>query len=134
MAERYGSLLRRRLCSADRLSDWAMAVGSASLKTPGSRSSALLVSVTWRDQYRGCGVAMPVPASTARAPPGGQGRCTDRSQSIRLLMFVVLRKHAESMYVTCFAQSPDSHDPFSTPRIMSLHQPSTCAEREFGRF
>src|SRR5262245_64963340 len=51
-AERYGSALRRRLRSADRLSDAAMRLGSRRVKTPLSSVSASLCSVTWRDQRR----------------------------------------------------------------------------------
>src|SRR5690348_14168657 len=50
MAERYGSLLRRSLCSADAFSERAIAFGSCSSKTCGFRSSASLVSVTCFDQ------------------------------------------------------------------------------------
>lgn len=46
MAERKGSLFRRRLASADRLSDRAILFGSSHVKTPSSRSRARLVSVT----------------------------------------------------------------------------------------
>jgi hypothetical protein len=38
--------LRRRLRSAERFSDRAISLGSDCVKTPGSRSSASLVSVT----------------------------------------------------------------------------------------
>lgn len=37
------------------------------------------------------------------------------------------------MYFTFFAQSPGTHVPSATPRMMSLHQPSTLADRSFGR-
>jgi hypothetical protein len=50
MAERNGSALRRRLRSAERLSERAIAPGSFKEKTPLSRSRALLVSVTCCDQ------------------------------------------------------------------------------------
>lgn len=50
IADRNGSLLRRWLRSADRLRDRAMLLGSFRVKTPGSRSSALLRSVTRPDQ------------------------------------------------------------------------------------
>ena len=50
MAERNGSALRRRLRSAERLSERAIARGSFKEKTPLSRSSASLVSVTCCDQ------------------------------------------------------------------------------------
>jgi hypothetical protein len=50
MAERNGSALRRRLRSAERLSERAIARGSFKEKTPLSRSRALLVSVTCCDQ------------------------------------------------------------------------------------
>jgi hypothetical protein len=52
IAERNGSDLRRRLLSAERLSDKATAFGFGFLKTPDSRSSALLVAVTRPDQPR----------------------------------------------------------------------------------
>src|SRR5437764_12333739 len=50
MAERYGSLLRRLLRSAERLSERAMRLGSRCAKTPRLRSRALLRSVTRCDQ------------------------------------------------------------------------------------
>jgi len=50
IAERYGSALRRRLTSADRLSDAAMRRALENVNTPGSRSSASLVRVTRADQ------------------------------------------------------------------------------------
>ena len=49
MAERYGSDFRRELLSAERFSDRAIARGLCSLKTPASRSNALLVRVTRPD-------------------------------------------------------------------------------------
>jgi hypothetical protein len=52
IAERKASVLRRRLCSADRLSDAAMARALDFLNTSGSRSSALLLDVTRADQRR----------------------------------------------------------------------------------
>jgi len=42
--------LRRRLRSAERLSERAIAFGSSALNTPCCRSSALLVSITRFDQ------------------------------------------------------------------------------------
>jgi len=51
IAERYGSDLRRWLRSAERLSDAATPRGVRCVNTPGSRSSALLVSITRCDQY-----------------------------------------------------------------------------------
>src|SRR6266542_6695009 len=53
IAERYGLLLRRLLCSAERFSERAMRRGSSWANTPFSRSSALLVSITCRDQRFG---------------------------------------------------------------------------------
>src|SRR5438105_13793169 len=50
MAERNGALLRRWLRSAERLSDLATARGEPLVKTPRSRSSALLVRMTCADQ------------------------------------------------------------------------------------
>jgi hypothetical protein len=50
MAERNGALLRRRLRSAERLSDSATARGLRRVKTPCSRSSASLVRITRADQ------------------------------------------------------------------------------------
>src|SRR5688572_4733896 len=50
IAERNGALLRRLLRSAERLSDAAMARGLRWVKTPCSRSSALLVRMTRADQ------------------------------------------------------------------------------------
>src|SRR6185437_118730 len=52
MAERYGSLFRRRLCSAERLSERAMRLGSFQVNTLRSRSNALLCVVTAADQRR----------------------------------------------------------------------------------
>jgi hypothetical protein len=46
--------LRRPLRSADRFKDRAMLRGSSFEKTPGSKSSALLVSVTFWDQRFFC--------------------------------------------------------------------------------
>lgn len=61
--ERYDNcfnelLFRRRLRSAERLSERAMLRGSSLENTPRSRSSALLVSVTRRDQRFRLGVTM----------------------------------------------------------------------------
>ncbi len=53
MADRYGSTFLRVLCSAERFSDRAMAAGSSKVNTSGSRSSALLVRVTFCDQRFG---------------------------------------------------------------------------------
>ena len=50
------------------------------------------------------------------------------------LTLFVLRKHTESMYLICFTQSPVTQAPLETERTMSLHQPSTRAERSLGRF
>ena len=50
IAERNGSARRRSLRSADRFSDRAISRGLGQVKTPGSRSSALLVRVTSLDQ------------------------------------------------------------------------------------
>jgi hypothetical protein len=52
IAERNESTRRLRLRSAERLSESATALGLAFLKTPSSRSSALLVAVTRADQRR----------------------------------------------------------------------------------
>src|SRR5216684_3426346 len=49
-AERNGAALRRLLRSADRFSDAAIRLGSRDVKTPSSRVSASLCSVTRRDQ------------------------------------------------------------------------------------
>ena len=51
MAERYGADLRRRLRSAERLSDRAIAVGVFLAKTWRSRSSASLLRVTEADHF-----------------------------------------------------------------------------------
>src|SRR5215831_2631912 len=51
-AERKGLLFRRLLLSADRFKDAAIRLGSRELKTPFSRVSASLCSVTCRDQRR----------------------------------------------------------------------------------
>src|SRR5262245_39455571 len=53
MAERLGATLRRRLRSADRLSERAIACGFALAKTLRSRSSASLLRVTAADHFRG---------------------------------------------------------------------------------
>ena len=58
MAERNGSVFRRRLRSAERLSERAMLRGSPRVNTPLSKSRALLVWVTCPDQRLGFGVAM----------------------------------------------------------------------------
>jgi hypothetical protein len=50
IADWYGPALRRRLRSAERLSESATARGLRWLNTPGSRSSALLPRVTAADQ------------------------------------------------------------------------------------
>jgi hypothetical protein len=50
IAERNGALLRRRLRSAERLSESATARGVRLVNTPRSRSSALLVRMTLADQ------------------------------------------------------------------------------------
>jgi hypothetical protein len=52
IAERNGALLRRRLRSAERLSDCATARGLRRVKMPGSRSRALLVRITRADHLR----------------------------------------------------------------------------------
>src|SRR6516225_11456355 len=51
-AERKGLLFRRELLSADRFKDAAIRLGSRNVKTPLSRLSASLCSVTCRDQRR----------------------------------------------------------------------------------
>src|SRR5437867_2632187 len=51
IADRYGSLLRRRLTSADFFSDRAIRAGSFQENTPVSRSSALLCLVTVADHF-----------------------------------------------------------------------------------
>jgi hypothetical protein len=63
IAERKGSDLRRRLRSAERLSDSAICLGVLFVKTPFSRSSALLVCITRRDHRR---FALAVRAALAR--------------------------------------------------------------------
>src|SRR5947208_793214 len=57
MADWNGPAFRRRLRSAERRSDSAIARGLRSVNTSFSRSSALLCSVTFRDQRRGLGRA-----------------------------------------------------------------------------
>src|SRR5215831_11426402 len=61
-AERKGLLFRRLLLSADRFSDAAIRLGSRNVKTPLSRVSASLCSVTCCDQRR------PVPAARRDEP------------------------------------------------------------------
>src|SRR5215469_12528661 len=51
-AERKGLLFRRALLSADRFNDAAIRLGSRDVKTPLSRLSASLCSVTFRDHRR----------------------------------------------------------------------------------
>src|SRR5258708_30739392 len=51
-AERNGLLFRRELLSADRFKDTAIRLGSRDVKTPLSRLSASLCSITCRDQRR----------------------------------------------------------------------------------
>src|SRR5258707_3395007 len=51
-AERNGLLFRRELLAADRFKDAAIRLGSRDVKTPLSRLSASLCSVTCRDQRR----------------------------------------------------------------------------------
>src|SRR5919201_4579479 len=51
-AERNALVLRRLLFSADRFRDAAIRLGSRDVKTPFSRVSASLCSVTCRDQRR----------------------------------------------------------------------------------
>src|SRR6476660_6609880 len=53
MADRYGSDLRRWLCSAERLSDRAIFFGSFSVNMPFFKSRALELSVTFCDQRLG---------------------------------------------------------------------------------
>jgi hypothetical protein len=50
-----------------------------------------------------------------------------------LWTFAALWKHTESMYLMSFRHSPRTHEPSETPRKTSLHQPSTRADRSFGR-
>src|SRR3979490_2646446 len=52
-AERNGSALRRLLRSAERFNEAAIRLGSLEVKTPPSRVSASLCSVTSCDQRRG---------------------------------------------------------------------------------
>ncbi|KAF7963718.1 hypothetical protein AWV80_06575 [Cupriavidus sp. UYMU48A] len=52
MADWKAVPLRRRLCSAERLSEAAISFGSVCLKMSGSRSSASLCSLTFCDQRR----------------------------------------------------------------------------------
>src|SRR6266496_3221872 len=59
IAERYGLLLRRLLCSAERFNERAMRRRSSWANTPLSRSSALLVSITCRDQRLGSDLGLP---------------------------------------------------------------------------
>src|SRR5262245_23271469 len=61
-AERKGLALRRLLLSAERFKEAAIRLGSRNVKTPLSRVSASLCSVTWRDQRR------PLPARRDEAP------------------------------------------------------------------
>ena len=51
IADRYGELLRRELCSAERFNDSAMSLGSSSVNTSFFRSNALLCSVTSCDHF-----------------------------------------------------------------------------------
>src|SRR5262245_31945258 len=60
IAERKGALLRRALRSAERLSDSATARGRRRVKTPSSRSSALLVRITRADHRRALVLGMTI--------------------------------------------------------------------------
>jgi hypothetical protein len=62
MAERNGVVFLRVLASAERRSEAAILTGSFQVNTPGSRSRALLVSFTCRDQ---CSIR-----SSGTPPPG----------------------------------------------------------------
>src|SRR5690606_5543409 len=85
MAERNGPALRRRLASAERLSEAAIAFGSLRVKTSCSRSSASLLSVTCCDHFfvppiirvpSHPGSVPPPPwiaRSRRRRPPGPEG-------------------------------------------------------------
>lgn len=53
IADRNGDVFLRRLASADAFNEAAIACGSSQVKTPGSRSNALLCCVTRRDQSVG---------------------------------------------------------------------------------
>ena len=70
MAEANGVVLRCSLASADRLSECAIFRGSSQVNTPGSRSSAWLVSVTCCDQRCEC-----FAATGPRSPVRTQARC-----------------------------------------------------------
>ena len=63
IAERKDALFRRALRSAERLSDSATARGLPWVKTPFSRSSALLVRITRADQRRALVLGMSFPLS-----------------------------------------------------------------------
>src|SRR5437870_13526045 len=67
IAERNGALLRRLLCSAERLSDSATARGLRLVKTRFSRVRALLVRITRADHRRAEAVAMHKGACEHRA-------------------------------------------------------------------
>src|SRR5215831_3780726 len=75
MAERNVALLRRLLRSADRLSERAIARELFSVKTPRSRSSALLSRVTRWDQRVGLGMVArlhelePIPEGIGQVDP-----------------------------------------------------------------
>lgn len=70
IAERYGALLRRLLCSAERLRDSATARGLRRVNTPFSRSSALLVRITRADHRRVA--VLPIPPRQANPVPHEQ--------------------------------------------------------------
>src|SRR5688572_24334522 len=100
MADWNGAALRRGLCSAERLSDWATALGLPFVKTLGSRSSALLPRVTAADHICGDCVDGARPAALAPDRPAFPARlCVARGlragllEAVRFTFFGLLMEH-----------------------------------------
>jgi hypothetical protein len=79
IAERKGSDFRRSLRSAERLSDWATALGLRFLNTPCSRSSASLFAVTRFDHRRDFGVLDEPERTEERCCAMRDNRCNGRA-------------------------------------------------------
>src|SRR5581483_8459380 len=79
MAERNGSDLRRSLACAERLSERAICRALRPVNTPGSRSSASLLRMTWADHLRAGGR----PCAACVGPLAGVFRAEPRSRVVR---------------------------------------------------
>src|SRR5712671_6333687 len=102
-AERKASALRRRLRSAERLSDAAIRFGLLSLNTPGSRSSALLSRVTRCDHLRA--VRVPFRPAALRddlragaSPP--RADVADVADLVRRFVFFAMVNSASNRWTT----------------------------------